>query len=125
MSKHKKAPAVPTTETPNKLTPLNITFDSTEPAPLQPHTPRLWRTLELLATGREFSHLVLTRQCGQLNAPDLIYQLRHKLGWNIHCRRIKVSDRDGNVTKPGLWSLDEAHIPIATQMLAERAGGAE
>ncbi len=91
--------------------------------PILPNSSRLLRVLSALATGKDLSHAQLSKIGGQLNGPDLVYQLK-KRGWKIPCKRVRVIDRDGGSAYPGRWYLDRDQIQIAYELLAERQGGA-
>ena len=73
-------------------------------------SPRLRRVLRaLLACDTGW----ITREqldgiAGASNSPDLVYQLRQKLGQDaIEMRQVEATDRDGFTCKPGRYRLSD------------------
>lgn len=46
----------------------------------------------------------LDKEAGCANGPDLIAELRRR-GLDVPCERIHFEDRDGNLCRPGVYSL--------------------
>jgi len=91
------------------------------------NNPRHFRGLSALLSG-DVSTRDLVSIAGQLNAPELIAALgRH--GISISCYRVPKLDRDGRVTRPGIYRLEPSSRKAAKQWVARfrsncGAGGA-
>lgn len=69
-------------------------------------TPRQTRALALLAPGHWVTREQLDRGAGASNSPDLIQQLRRKLGDDaIETQHFDALDRDGKPCRPGQYRL--------------------
>ncbi len=79
-------------------------------------TQRQQRAIAALVKYKKLGSAELQSICGQLNVPELIAGLRRN-GWVIHCERIEVLDRDGQICRPGLYYLDDAHLAVAKGMV--------
>lgn len=78
-------------------------------------TPRQTRILRRLME-RPAMREEIDSVAGASNSPDAIMRLRAK-GLIIHCDRIDSRDRDGNRTRPGLYSLDKGSFDYARELL--------
>lgn len=90
---------------------------NTTPKPRR-FTLRQERALNVLALGW-ITREALDRAAGCSNGPDLVRQLRQKLGSDaIETRQVDAIDRDGQLCKPGQYRLtDTGH-----QRLAQKGG---
>ena len=71
-------------------------------------TPRQTRALEMLKPGHWITREQLDREAGASNSPDLIQQLRGKLGRDgIEMELFEATDRDGKPTRPGRYRLTQ------------------
>jgi hypothetical protein len=71
-------------------------------------TPRQTRALKMLKPGHWITREQLDREAGASNGPDLIQQLRRKLGRDaIDMEHFDATDRDGNPTRPDRYRLTE------------------
>lgn len=71
-------------------------------------TPRQARALTVLLTGQWITRETMDRTTGASNAPDVIQQLRRKLGYDaIEMERLDATDRDGRPCRPGRYRLTE------------------
>lgn len=71
-------------------------------------TPRQERALDLLKPGQWVTREQLDRGAGASNSPDLIQQLRRKLGYDaIETQHFDAVDRDGKPCRPGRYRLTE------------------
>ncbi|PRD69252.1 hypothetical protein C6P61_06305 [Malikia spinosa] len=71
-------------------------------------TPRQTRALEMLMPGHWITRETLDRGAGASNSPDLIQQLRGKLGRDgIEMELFDATDRDGKPTRPGRYRLTQ------------------
>ena len=71
-------------------------------------TPRQTRALEMLKPGHWITREHLDREAGASNSPDLIQQLRGKLGRDgIEMELYDATDRDGKPTRPGRYRLTQ------------------
>lgn len=71
-------------------------------------TPRQARALEMLKPGHWITREQLDRGAGASNSPDLIQQLRRKLGYDgIEMEHFEATDRDGRPCRPGRYRLTE------------------
>lgn len=69
-------------------------------------TPRQSRALALLMPGHWVARETFDREVGASNGPDLIQQLRRKLGNGaIETQHFDVIDRDGKPCRPGRYRL--------------------
>jgi hypothetical protein len=67
------------------------------------NNPRHLRALaELLR--RPMPRETLDQRAGCANAPELVAELRRR-GLELPCERIRFTDRDGHVCRPGVYSL--------------------
>ncbi len=122
----KKAPAPITIQDAFQIT--NQQFDSTKPAKFQgTDNPRYLRVIHaLLQRPRRREDVDSIAGCS--NGPDLIAALR-ALGLDkdkhLPVQRIKFLDRDGNVCRPGIYSLTDAGKRLIWAWQARcRKGGA-
>jgi len=65
--------------------------------------PRQIRTL-LALWGGPIGREAMDRIAGSSNSPDVIARLRRK-GFDLPCEPIRVTDRDGKVSRPGVYLL--------------------
>lgn len=71
-------------------------------------TIRQHRALALLKPGHWVTREQLDRGAGASNSPDLIQQLRRKLGYDaIETGHFDALDRDGKPCRPGRYRLTE------------------
>lgn len=61
----------------------------------------------------------LDREAGCANGPDLIAELRRR-GLAIPCERIHFEDRDGNLCRPGVYSLTSSDRSKIYRWMAAR-----
>lgn len=81
-------------------------------------TPRQQRALDALALGW-IAREAFDRATGCSNGPDLVRQLRQKLGDDaIETRHVDAIDRDGHPCKPGQYRLTET----GRQRLEQKGG---
>ncbi len=57
----------------------------------------------------------LDKVAGASNGPHVVLELR-RLGYKIHCERIKMPDRDGRICLPGRYSLQDEQRPHQISM---------
>ena len=55
---------------------------------------------------------------GALNVAEVVRQLRHEHGLPIVCRRRRIPDRDGKMTRPGSYLLPPDAVPVAKALLS-------
>jgi len=79
-------------------------------------TARQRRAIEALAKFGKVSSRDLGRIAGVLNPPELMAALRRN-GWHWTCDLIEVLDRDGNICRPGLYSLLPDSLELAKKMV--------
>ena len=86
--------------------------------------PRHLRTLAALLR-RPVSREQVDSIAGCSNGPELIAELRRRgLGKDhLPCERIKFIDRDGNLCRPGVYSLTEQGRRMIYAWLAKRGKG--
>jgi len=69
---------------------------------------RQWRALHALQAGGWVTREAMDKIAGSSNSPDVIQQLRRKLGRDaIECERFEATDRDGHLCRPGRYRLTE------------------
>jgi len=81
-------------------------------------TPRYRRLIRALLTGplhREDAD----RVTGASNSPHYIRQLKGKFGLSIITDRVEEIDRDGQKTRPGVYTLEADSIELAEQLLSQ------
>lgn len=84
-------------------------------------TPRQARALALLGSGHWVTRETFDREAGASNGPDLIQQLRRKLGHDaIETQHFDALDRDGKPCRPGRYRLTEK----GCELLAAQKGAA-
>ena len=83
--------------------------------------PRHLRAITALLR-RPISREELDSVAGASNSPELVAELRRRgLGKDhLPCERIKFIDRDGNVCRPGVYSLTEKGRRMVYAWLAKR-----
>lgn len=79
-------------------------------------SPRIRRLLSALLNGPVFREQADRIACAS-NSPELIRQLKRVHGLRIKTERIPRVDRDGLVTYPGLYVLEEDSIELAKALL--------
>lgn len=91
-----------------ELTLADTKYSTTKPASKFNGTdnPRHMRVIHA-ALVRSRKREEVDRIAGASNGPDLIAQLR-RLGLEFPCDRVPVLDRDGKLTRPGIYSLNDA-----------------
>lgn len=74
---------------------------------LKPMTPRQSRVAHALLNAPDWiAREAIDRIAGASNGPEVIRQLRHRLGYDaIEMERINTIDRDGMPTQPGRYRL--------------------
>ena len=90
-------------------------------------TARQARAIALLSPGHWITREQLDRGAGASNSPDLIQQLRRKLGHDaIETEHFDALDRDGKPCRPGRYRLtDKGHEQLAQfHATADHAGAA-
>ncbi len=110
---NKKTPA--TTEAMTSATHSAIVPDQHQGDKTIHLTPRQSRALALLMPGHWVARETFDREVGASNGPDLIQQLRRKLGHGaIETQHFDVIDRDGKPCRPGRYRLtDEGRERLA------------
>ena len=80
-------------------------------------TPRQARALALLMPGHWIARDTFDREAGASNGPDLIQQLRRKLGYDaIETGYFDAIDRNGKPCRPGRYRLtDEGRECLAAK----------
>ena len=88
---------------------LSASKNSANRTSTKPMTPRQERVLRaLLGTGDWIAREAIDRIAGSSNGPEVIRQLRQRLGYNaIEMERISTVDRDGLPTQPGRYRLSD------------------
>lgn len=79
-------------------------------------TPRHRRLIIALLTGplhREDAD----RVSGASNSPHYVRQLRDDFGLNVTTERVERIDRDGQKTRPGIYTLEADSIELAELLL--------
>ena len=86
--------------------------------------PRHLRALTALLR-RPVSREQLDSIAGCSNGPELVAELRRRGLGDDHlpCERIKFIDRDGNVCRPGVYSLTEKGRRMVYAWMAKRSKG--
>ncbi len=86
--------------------------------------PRHLRALAVLLR-RPISREQLDSIAGCSNGPELVAELRRRGLGDDHlpCERINFIDRDGNVCRPGVYSLTEQGRRMVYAWMANRAKG--
>ena len=86
--------------------------------------PRHLRALTVLLR-RPVSRQELDSVAGAANSPELVAELRRRGLGDDHlpCERIKFIDRDGNVCRPGVYSLTEKGRRMVYAWMAKRSKG--
>ncbi len=79
-------------------------------------TSRQRRAIQALVKYGKVSSRDLGRIAGVLNPPELMAALRRN-GWHWSCELIEVLDRDGNICRPGLYSLLPESLEEAKKMV--------
>lgn len=88
-------------------------------------TPRQSRALALLMPGQWITREHLDRGAGASNSPDLIQQLRRKLGHDgIEMEHFDATDRDGKPTRPGRYRLTQQGRERLAQITEHNQPGA-
>ena len=104
---NKKTPA--TTEAMTSATHSAIVADQHQADKPMHLTPRQSRALALLLPGHWVARETFDREVGASNGPDLIQQLRRKLGHGaIDMQHFDMVDRDGRPCRPGRYRLTDA-----------------
>lgn len=84
-------------------------------------SPRYIRGLRRLLAGA-VSREEFDRETGSSNSPDIIFCLRRRHGFSIHCERRNAKDRDGRWCEVGWYSMaDERSRQKALAVLAREA----
>jgi len=101
----------------------NTFLASHNPTPTAPRltSPRERRLLAALLDG-PLSREALDKRIGASNSPDVVFRLRAK-GFDIKCKRIEATDRDGLACHFGMYSLLPESRTAAVLVLAE--GGSQ
>ncbi|MBD3767949.1 MAG: hypothetical protein IE928_08385 [Gammaproteobacteria bacterium] len=76
---------------------------ATQPQRLPINSPRQYRLILAILEGAK-STRDLIQIVGANNVPDVVMNLRGS-GWQIHCDRVPVFDRDGNKVAAGQYRL--------------------
>jgi hypothetical protein len=79
-------------------------------------TPRQRRAIQALVKYGKVSSRELGRLAGVLNPPEMMAALRRN-GWQWSCELIEVLDRDGNICRPGMYSLLPESLEAARKMV--------
>ncbi|MGZ5077426.1 MAG: hypothetical protein ACXV9R_12460 [Methylobacter sp.] len=79
-------------------------------------TARQRRAIEALVKFGKVSSRDLGRIAGVLNPPELMSALRRN-GWKWRCELIEVLDKDGNICRPGMYSLLPESLEEAKKMV--------
>jgi hypothetical protein len=80
-------------------------------------TSRQRRAITALVKYGKVSSRDLGRLAGVLNPPELMAALRRN-GWKWKCDLLEVLDRDGNICRPGVYSLLPESFEVAKSMVA-------
>lgn len=80
-------------------------------------TSRQRRAIEALVKYGKVSSRDLGKLAGVLNPPELMAALRRN-GWKWTCHLVEVVDRDGNICRPGVYSLLPESLEVAKSMVA-------
>lgn len=78
--------------------------------------PRHLRTLFALL-HKPISRTELDKVAGTTNSPELVAELRRR-GLDLPCDRIKFIDRDGEICRPGVYSLSDQDRRLVIEWLA-------
>lgn len=79
-------------------------------------TSRQRRAIQALVKYGKVSSRDLGKLAGVLNPPELMSALRRN-GWKWTCELIEVLDRDGNICRPGVYSLLPESLEVAKSMV--------
>jgi hypothetical protein len=79
-------------------------------------TSRQRRAITALVKYGKISSHDLGRIAGVLNPPELMAALRRN-GWKWTCHLVEVVDRDGNICRPGVYSLLPESLEVAKSMV--------
>lgn len=75
------------------------------------------RAIEALVKYGKVSSRELGKLAGVLNPPELMAALRRN-GWQWTCELIEILDRDGQICRPGVYSLLPESLEVAKSMVA-------
>lgn len=93
-----------------------------KPLRFSPRQARVLGALEALRPGQWLARENLDRIAGSSNGPDVIYQLRGKLGDDaIQMQRVDGIDRDGLPCKTGRYRLDAIGHKRLSELTGDRA----
>ena len=95
------------------MTKLNFATQNRKPKLLSPRKRRLLKALLNGPVYREAAD----RVAGASNSPELIRQLKNDHGLHITTHRPVHTDRDGRITRPGLYVLERESIELARALL--------
>lgn len=79
-------------------------------------TPHQRRAIKAFVKYGKVTSRDLGRIAGVLNPPELMAALRRN-GWQWTCELIEVLDRDGDICRPGLYSLLPESLETAKKMI--------
>lgn len=103
------------------MTTSNMSAPKNKRANLSPRKRRLLEALLYGPTYREHAD----RVAGASNSPEIIRQLKNQHGLNIKTERPVHVDRDGFLTRPGLYVLQADSIEAAQALLSTEEAPAE
>ena len=100
---------------------LSARKNSANATTCKPFTPRQERVIHALQDTRGWiARESIDRIAGASNGPEVIRQLRHRLGYGcIETERINVIDRDGFPTQPGRYRLTDEGRELLAEMEVE------
>lgn len=84
-------------------------------------SPRHLRALTVLLQ-RPVSRQDLDGVAGVTNSPELVAELRRR-GLDLPCERIKFTDRDGKLCRPGVYALSERDRRLVNEWMDARSEG--
>lgn len=79
-------------------------------------TARQRRAITALVKYGKISSRDLGKFAGVLNPPELMAALRRN-GWEWTCELVEILDRDGNICRPGVYSLLPESLEAAKKMV--------
>lgn len=105
------AVADPSTKTKNNFTEIIVDPDVNHSKPYLTLPPRQYRAVKAMSHGGWVTRETIDRVSGASNGPEVIRQLRKRLGSNaIETGYTDVKDRDGRPARPGRYRLTQSGL---------------
>lgn len=101
----------------NESAPSKANFNPIESYVPKKLSPRYSRFIKSLLTKKKMTVKDIVRACGCNNGPDLVLNVRKKLGIEIPCPMISGVDRDGNAVSFGRYEYTDIDRRIVLDWL--------